>query len=62
MRAVSRTDFLHQLRLAAPLKILKIPTDNGSQFTDRLTSRQKMPSGHHAFDHECASLSIVSIA
>ena len=51
----SSTDFLHRLKRAAPLKIL---TDNGSQFTDRFTSKNKAPSGHHAFDRECALLGI----
>lgn len=33
-------------------------TDNGSQFTDRFTVKDKKPSGNHAFDRECALLGI----
>ena len=36
----------------------KLLTDNGSQFTDRFTSKRKEPLGHHAFDRECALLGI----
>ena len=55
---VSSTDFLRRLREASPIKIVKLLTDNGSQFTDRFTSRKKEPSGKHAFDRECALLGI----
>ncbi len=55
---VSSTDFLRRLKRTAPMKIVKLLTDNGSQFTDRFTSRNKIPSGHHIFDHECALLGI----
>ena len=50
---VSSTDFLRRLRAASPIKIVKLLTDNGSQFTDRFTSKKKEPSGKHAFDREC---------
>ncbi|MEN9657779.1 MAG: hypothetical protein RL571_1244 [Pseudomonadota bacterium] len=33
-------------------------TDNGTQFTDRFTSKAKEPSGQHVFDRECAVLKI----
>lgn len=49
----SSVDFLHRLHTAAPMKITKILTDNGSQFTDRFTCKAKEPSGHHAFDQAC---------
>ena len=39
----SSTDFLRRLKQAAPMKIRTILTDNGSQFTDRLTSTSKTP-------------------
>ncbi len=42
----------------ARLKIEKPLTDNGSQFTDRFTSKNKTPSGDHAFDCECVLLGI----
>ncbi|MGA8277036.1 MAG: integrase core domain-containing protein, partial [Rhodanobacteraceae bacterium] len=43
---------------AAPMKIEKLLTDNGSQFTDRFTAKGKQPSGNHAFDRQCAQLGI----
>jgi transposase InsO family protein len=54
----SRTDFLRRLHKAAPMKIIKLLTDNGSQFTDRFTSQRKTPSGTHAFDLACQTLGI----
>ena len=54
----SSTDFLRRLHAAAPMKIVKLLTDNGSQFTDRFTSKTKEPTGHHAFDRECALFGI----
>lgn len=55
---VSSTDFLRRLRAEAPMQIKKVLTDNGSQFTDRFTARNKRPTGEHAFDRECALLGI----
>jgi len=55
---VSSTDFLRRLRAASPIKIVKLPTDNGSQFTDRFTSKKNEPSGQHVFDRECVLLGI----
>ena len=56
----SSTDFLRRLSAAAPMKIVKLLTDNGSQFTDRFTgkAKDKEPSNKHAFDRECALLGI----
>jgi transposase InsO family protein len=54
----SSTDFLRRLKRAAPMKIKTILTDNGSQFTDRFTSKAKTPSGQHVFDLACVSLDI----
>ena len=54
----SSTDFLRRLHQAAPMKITKILTDNGSQFTDRFTTRKRIPSGQHAFDKACLLLNI----
>ncbi len=51
-------DFLHRVQQAAPMKIQKVLTDNGSQFTDRFTCRDKQPSGEHAFDRACAAQAI----
>ncbi|MGL5949158.1 MAG: IS481 family transposase, partial [Aeromonas sp.] len=54
----SSTDFLRELAKECPVKIQKLLTDNGSQFTDRFTSREKVPSGEHAFDKVCTALNI----
>ncbi len=54
----SSADFLRRLHAAAPMKIEKLLTDNGSQFTDRFTATGKEPSGRHAFDRQCAQLGI----
>ncbi|MDK2127116.1 DDE-type integrase/transposase/recombinase, partial [Parachitinimonas caeni] len=54
----SSVDFLSRLHKASPIKIEKLLTDNGSQFTDRFTSKAKIPSGQHAFDRHCTALGI----
>ena len=54
----SSTDFLRRLHQAAPMLISKLLTDNGSQFTDRFTARQRAPSGQHVFDKACLALNI----
>ena len=61
----SSTDFLIKLNKACPIAIVKLLTDNGSQFTDRFSSRKKdpetgdrIPSGKHAFDVLCKQLAI----
>lgn len=54
----SSTDFLRRLHATAPMKVEKVLTDNGSQFTDRFTSKTRKPTGQHAFDRECALLHI----
>jgi transposase InsO family protein len=54
----SSLDFLKRLQAACPIHIRTILTDNGTQFTDRFTSRQKQPSGNHVFDRACASAQI----
>jgi transposase InsO family protein len=56
MTDTSSVDFLRRLKLASPIKISKILTDNGSQFTDRFATRDKKPSGRHAFDVACARI------
>jgi transposase InsO family protein len=56
MTETSSVDFLRRLKLASPIKISKILTDNGSQFTDRFTTKDKKPSGKHASDVACAAL------
>jgi hypothetical protein len=37
----------HALHRACPVKIKTILTDINSQFTDRFTSKEKMPSGQY---------------
>ena len=54
----SSVDFLNRLEQAAPMKIVKLLTDNGSQFTDRFTSKKREPSGQHKFDVRCRALNI----
>jgi transposase InsO family protein len=60
----SSVDFLSKVKAACPLKILKLLTDNGSQFTDRFTSKKKdaegkrIPSGDHVFYVLCNQFSI----
>ena len=55
---VSSTDFLRCLKANAPMKIEKLLTGNGSEFTDRFMTKAKKASGKHAFDRECALLGI----
>ena len=54
----SSVDFLQRLERAAPMKIVKLLTDNGSQFTDRFTNKKREPSGRHKFDVHCKALGI----
>ena len=54
----SSVDFLKRLSQAAPMKITQLLTDNGSQFTDRFTSKKRAPTGQHTFDRCCAALNI----
>jgi len=54
----SSVDFLSRLEHASPVRIRKLLTDNGSQFTDRFTSKARTPSGEHAFDRRCTALGI----
>ena len=54
----SSVDFLRRLNRVAPMRILNILTDNGSQFTDRFTCKDRAPTGKHVFDVTCLSLDI----
>ena len=57
--AASARSFLKALHKACPIKITKLLTDNGKEFTDRLfASRERQPSGNHQFDQLCAELGI----
>ena len=51
--------FLQALHKACPIRITRILTDNGKEFTDRLFARQEQqPSGSHEFDRLCQALGI----
>ena len=52
----SSVHFLERLNEAAPMKITRLLTDTGSQFTDRFTSKKREPSGKHKFDVRCKAL------
>ena len=54
----SSVDFVNRVVEKCPVKIEKILTDNGTQFTDRFTSKEKWPSGNHAFDQACKTHTI----
>lgn len=57
--AASAKVFLNVLHKACPIKINKLLTDNGKEFTDRLfASREREPSGEHEFDQLCQELGI----
>ena len=54
----SRGDFVRRLKLASPIRIIKLLTDNGSQFTDLFTTKERTPSCQHTFDKVCATMDI----
>lgn len=57
--AACAKSFLRALHKACPIKISKLLTDNGKEFTDRLfASRKRKPSGNHEFDQLCQALGI----
>jgi transposase InsO family protein len=57
--AASARSFLKALHKACPLKIARLLTDNGKEFTDRLfASRERQPTGNHEFDQLCQELGI----
>lgn len=57
--AASAKAFLNAVHKACPMRIQKVLTDNGKEFTDRLfASRARQPTGEHEFDQLCASLGI----
>ena len=57
--AASARAFLKALHKACPIRINKLLTDNGKEFTDRLfASREREPSGNHEFDQLCQALGI----
>jgi len=57
--AASARAFLNILHKACPIKIPKLLTDNGKEFTAPLFgSRSQAPSGEHEFDQLCQALGI----
>ena len=57
--AASAKAFLSALNKACPIKITRILTDNGKEFTDRLFNcNSRSPTGEHMFDQLCAALDI----
>lgn len=54
----SSVDFLSRLERAAPMKIVRLLTDNGSQFTDRFRNKKRQAGGLHKFDVRCKALGI----
>ncbi len=57
--AANARRFLRDLERAAPMKITRILTDNGKEFTDRLFGlRKRAATGNHEFDRLCADLTI----
>lgn len=57
--AASAKAFLKALHKACPIKITKLLTDNGKEFTDRLFgSKDRQPTGQHEFDQLCESFGI----
>ncbi|MCW5235879.1 IS481 family transposase [Verminephrobacter eiseniae] len=57
--AASAQAFLKALHKACPIRINKLLTDNGKEFTDRLfASGERQASGNHEFDQLCQALDI----
>jgi transposase InsO family protein len=57
--AASAHAFLKALHKACPLRMQKILTDNGKEFTDRLfASRERQATGQHEFDKLCQALGL----
>ena len=60
--AANARRFLRDLERAAPMKIARLLTDNGKEFTDRLFGlRKRAATGNHDFDRLCAEHSPVSL-
>ena len=52
--SVTHKAFVKALHKACPIRISKLLTDNGKEFTDRLfASKEREPSGRHEFDPLC---------
>ena len=54
--AETAAGFLRRMIEACPLKIVKLLTDNGPEFTDRFVhGRERVPTGRHVFDQVCTA-------
>jgi transposase InsO family protein len=57
--AANAQAFLKALHKACPIRITRVLTDNGKEFTDRLfANREHEPSGQHVFDQTCQQFNI----
>lgn len=57
--AANARRFLRDLNRAAPMKVTRVLTDNGKEFTDRLFGLRSRPAtGAHEFDSLCVELGI----
>ncbi len=57
--AANARRFLRDLERAAPMRITRVLTDNGREFTDRLFGlRRRAATGNHEFDRLCAGFGI----
>lgn len=57
--AASAQALLKALHKVCPIRITKLLTDNGKEFTDRLfASKVREPNGNHEFDGLCKELGI----
>lgn len=57
--ASSARAFLNALHKACPIKMTRLLTDNGKEFTDRLfANKEREASGKHEFDQLCQALGI----
>ena len=57
--AANARRFLRDLERAAPMRITRVLTDNGKEFTDRLFGlRKRAATGNHDFDRLCDELGI----
>ncbi len=57
--AANARRFLRDLERAAPMRITRVLTDNGKEFTDRLFGlRRCAATGNHEFDRLCAGFGI----
>ena len=57
--AANARAFLNALHKACPIRITRVLTDNGTEFTDRLFGvKARAPTGEHEFDRLCQQLEI----